>query len=172
MKNGNSIDIKLVKYSTFRGHDGMRGINATIVYKGKQIATVYDDAYGGCFQYTTLGKFDTPERDENSKLFDQLIEEVKSLPPRKTEFGELPEDLDCIVSDLASALDRKKDEKKGVLIKHFGGYNIVGYNVTIPTLLKKYSDGLDCIQQIYNEEIAKGSEILNKDYLKSVGVVL
>jgi hypothetical protein len=34
-----NIDIKLVNYKTFRGHDGMRGINADIVYKGQKIAT-------------------------------------------------------------------------------------------------------------------------------------
>lgn len=155
-------NVGLVNYKTFKGHDGMRGINADIVYNGRKIASVYDDARGGCFEYNILGKFDTKEYAENKVLFAEMQAEHKINPHSG--------DLDCFISDLCSELDRKKDENKGILVKSNYGYEVIGFNVIIPTAIKRYSNALSELQKIYDEKVKANKVVLNKDYLKSQGI--
>jgi len=163
-------NLALKNYKTFKGHDGMRGINADIHYNGKKIATVYDDAMGGEFDYNIIGKYDSNGYAENKKSFNNLLEEIKKLPPISFMGSSLPQDLDMVITDLCSILDQKKDEKKGVLTKCNGGYEIVGFKVSIPTAIKKYGNGLTEIQKVYDKAVEEGKEVLNKEYLKSQGI--
>ena len=158
------MNVKLVNYKTHKGHDGMRGLNAEIVYNGKKIATVHDDAYGGEFEYHAIGS-NSGERIENNKLLNELYELTKGYDGKYSN-------LDSLVCELATELDRKKDEQKGVLVKTNYGYDTQGFNVSIPTLIKKYSDGLEALQGVYDEVKAAGKEILNTAYLEKVGVKL
>lgn len=165
-------NVELKNYKTFKGHDGMRGINADIVYKGRKIASVYDDARGGCFEYNVIGKYDTKEYAENKVLFNELMAEVKQLPKEYHEGlkEHLAPNLDSVISDLCSNLDRKKDENKGILVKSNYGYEVIGFNVIIPTAIKRYSNALSELQKIYDEKVKANKVILNKEYLKSQGI--
>ena len=168
--------LKLINYKTHRGHDGCNGFNADIVYKGVKIAHVYDSAYGGCYEYNALASkgYDDPKYKENRKMLDALMSKAKQLPKVQTEYGELDNDLDLVISELINQLNIKKDEKKGVLVKstRHSGWEIVGFKTSIPTTIKKWSDGLDAIQKIYDEQKKEDAKILNKEYLQTVGVIL
>lgn len=160
--------LQIVNYKPFKGHDSMRGINAEIKYKGKKIASVYDDARGGEWEYNVLG-YGTPKYQENKKLFNQLLEDVSKLPKVKTQDFELDPCLDFLIEDLCNEKDMIKDSKKGLLIKTNWGYDIVKWKVQIPTLIKKYKNGLEVVQKTY-DKYSKTETILNVDYLKSIGI--
>ena len=148
----NECSIKKLKFH--KGHDG-QGFNCDLYYKGKLVSSVYDGAYGGEFEYTT---FDV-------ELMKQLEREYNKIKEKDFYC------IDSIVDKLINAHQLEKDKKKGVVLKRDWGYDIRGYKVSIPTLLKKYKDGLDAVQKIVDEETKKGEEILNKDYLQTIGVV-
>lgn len=172
MKN---FGLTLVNYKEFEGHDGMPGFNADLVYKGKKIAHVYDDAWGGPYQVDVLGVYDSKEREGNKKLLDELLADIDANYVLEEKWDKRPDKhslLEFLIGDLTNELDRKKDEKKGIIVKHGSGYQIYGWNVQIPTLLKKYKNGLDVVQKYYDEIKAKGKEILNTEYLQSIGVKL
>ena len=62
----------------------------------------------------------------------------------------------------------KKDEKKGVMIGKPTSYSIVGFNTSIPTTFQKW-DKIEVrkdYQNIINDALKKGENILNADYLK------
>jgi hypothetical protein len=162
--------LSIVNYKTFAGHDGMRGFNAEIKYKGKKIASVYDDAWGGPYNFTVLG-YGTDKYDKNKELYNQLLEEVKGLDKTIYDGLELDPSLESLIAELCSEKDMLKDTKKGILIKTNFGYNIFKWKVQIPTLIKKYSNGLEIVQAEYDKLKTK-EVILNKEYLASVGVVV
>jgi len=154
--------LKLINYKTHAGHDGCNGFNADLSYKGKKIAHAYDDSWGGGIQYAVF----------EEKLFIELKEEIKKLPKIKTEIGEINTDLDIVIDDLARILDIKKDEKKGILVKHHSGWKIYGWDgLTIPKLISKFPSGLNAIQEYY-DKLKKDEEILNANYLQSIGIKL
>ncbi len=165
-------NLKLINYKSHRGHDGCTAFNADLVYNGKKIAHVYDDAMGGEYQYTTLGKWGSDEYMVNYKTLKGLIGKAKQLPKVKTEYGEINNCIDFIIDDLAKVWEIKKDEKKGVIVKRHSSWQIIGFKTSIPTTIKKWSDGLDAIQKVYDEQKQKGAEILNTEYLQSVGINL
>ena len=162
--------LSIVNYKTFKGHDGMRGINAEIKYKGKKIASVYDDARGAEYQYSVLG-YGTPKYTENKALFNQLLKEVKTLDKVKTLDFELDPCLDFLIDDMCNEKDMAKDAKKGLLIKTNWGYEILQWNVQIPTLIKKYRNGLEVVQKEYDKQKSTKT-ILNTKYLESIGITI
>lgn len=119
------------------------GFNCTLYKDGKKVAHVHDAGWGGSLHYDCMNGWD---------------------------FGTY--DFDQVVYDLVEESRRKKDVKKGIMVKVSCGYQIVHYPYTIPTMIKKYSNGLALIQKAYNEAKDNGEEVLNKDYLQSVGVAL
>lgn len=164
----NLKDLSIVNYKSFKGHDGMRGINAEIKYKGKKIASVYDDARGGEWDYDVLG-YGTPKYDTNKQLFQELLNDVSGLDKVECYGTSLDPSLDYLIEELCNQKDMDKDVKKGILIKANHGYDIVQWKIQLPTLIKKYKNGLSVIQKAYDEH--KDNDIvLNKDYLKSIGV--
>jgi hypothetical protein len=143
MKN---FGLTLINYKEFQGHDGIPGFNADLKYKGKKIAHAYDDAWGGPYRVDVLGDYDSPQRLENKKLLDELLADIEVNYVLEDKWEKRPDKntlLEFLISDLTNELDRKKDEKKGIMVKHGAGYQIYGWNVQIPTLLKKYKRGLE-----------------------------
>ena len=122
--------------------DGV-GFNCTLFQDGKKVAHVHDGGWGAALSYDCMNGWD---------------------------FGDYT--FDEVVYNLINEHRRKKEEKKGILVKRELGYAILEWRVTIPTLLKKYSNALEVIQQEYDKAIQSGEEVLNKDYLQSVGVTL
>ena len=119
------------------------GFNCTLFQDGKKVAYVHDGGRGAALSYDCLNGWDF-----GSHTFDEVV--FKLIDEHR----------------------QKKEAKKGILIKREFGYDILQWGVTIPTLLKKYSNGLEVIQQEYDKVIQSGEEVLNKDYLQSVGVTL
>lgn len=117
------------------------GFNCTLYKDNKKVAYVYDEGRGGSLYYDRLNGWDF-----GSYTFDE------------------------VVYNLIDEHRQKKEEKKGILVKREFGYAILEWRVTIPTLLKKYSNGLAAIQKEYDKAIQKGEEVLNKNYLESIGV--
>ena len=190
MKTAHTIDVKLQSYKSFPGHDGARGISAQIVFMGLLIATAYDDARGGEFEYRAIGDIisdgkggfkNDSKLERNERLLKRLHGECAKLPMITSETVhqggkpfKYPQDLDTVVEDLANALDLKKDEKKGVLVKSAGGWAIQGWKASIPTMIKNWgkADIVKDLQGMYDECIKSGKEVLNTEYLKELGVTV
>lgn len=166
MKQSILNDCKLVNYKSHRGHDGMEGFNATLVYKGVKLLYLHDDAYGGEVE-SRLVEHDS---DKLKALFWELKDRTRQVPKVKSEYGEHPYRLDSLFFDLVTQTQIKKDEKKGVVVKENIGWSVYGFKTSIPNTIKKWEDGLNAIQKVYDEQIAKGAKVLNIEYLKSVGV--
>ena len=173
--------LKVTNYKGHRGHDGMEGFNCILSYKGVKIAHVHDDAYGGEYDYQLFGKIverkngdyiNSETRDRSKKLFNELLQEISKLPKKYDEDldFEFTQTLDGIVDKLCSVERLKKDQAKGVIIKDRSGYSIVGFKTSIPNTIKKWSDGLQAIQNVYDEQVAQGHEVMNKEYLKKTGI--
>lgn len=103
-----ALQLKAVK--TFRGMEG-EGFNATLYIDGIKTAFVIDSAQGGCYDYEIFNK----EKFEEFKKF------VESLPSEtvteiagtklKEPFESKP-DMDSVICDLLSELEREKTKKK------------------------------------------------------------
>jgi len=152
-----NIDLKLVNYKPFAGHDGGMGYNVDLKFNGKKVAHAHDDAWGGGVMYTTIDK----------EGFDSLLLAIKE---KRDEDYSPQVLLEFEICDMLKALDMKKDEKKGILCKHFNGWKIYGWNLSLPKMLERY--GIESIQEYYNELKSEGKEVINGEYLKSIGVNL
>ena len=153
----------LVKSSTYRGHDGDGYLRCDIKYKGKVIAEMHEDAWGGGYQYKEIDK----------KAFKEIEDAFKTFP-KLPQYG-LDDSLDYLVEDLFYKwqLNKmlKKDEKKGVLIGDENGYRIEGYKTTIPKIFENcpnsHSKIKKYLQDIIDKATKKGESILNLEYLKT-----
>ena len=154
----NNISIK--KCQTLRGHDGGGYIQCDVAYKGKVFTEMHEDGWGGGYMYNPTDK----------EVSDLVFNAFKSFP-KEPEYG-LDDSLDFLVEELFRKWQQKKEEKKGVLFKTNRGYDIRGAKETIPTTLKKYAKGLEFYQEICDELKSEGKEILNTEYLKSIGIKL
>ena len=150
------ISIKNCK--TFRGHDGDGYKQCNVMFDGKVFAEMHEDSWGGGYMYN-------PTNDELYKL---VLDTFKKFP-KELEYG-LDDSLDFLIDDLFKQWLLKKDVKKGIVFKTESGWSINGAKETIPTTLKKYSKGLEFYQEKYDELKGAGKEILNTNYLKSIGI--
>ena len=187
------VGITLKNLKTFAGHDAGLGINADICLNGKAFAHAYDDAYGGMMDIDALGSVDkvgdTYEASKELKRNREIIKEVEAAiakyPEHEVVFGGRPhmvkEDLEGLVNALVDEMETqkriKRDQKKGILIKTVMGYRTLAWKAgTIDGMLKKYPGDLnkkkilDMVQKGYDECKAKGDEVLNLEYLKSIGI--
>lgn len=163
-------ELKLQSFKSHRGHDG-DGFNATLIYKGVKIAHVHDDAWGGGYNYTFLER-DDKKRAIQRELFKALTGEIKKLTKeynKELDF-EYSVSLDGLVDALVNQIQLRKDEKKGICVKVQGGWQVIGFKTSIPTTIKNWKDGRSALQKLVFEELKKGSEILNTEYLESVGI--
>jgi hypothetical protein len=119
----------------------------------------------------------------------QMIVDVEAAiakyPEHEVEFGGrsrmVKEDLEGIVNALVDEMETqkqiKREQKKGILVKTAMGYRIIGWKAgTIDGMLKKYLGDLnkkkilDMVQKGYDECKANGDEVINLEYLKSIGI--
>ena len=187
------VGITLKNLKTFAGHDAGLGINADICLNGKAFAHAYDDAYGGMMDIDALGSVDkvgdTYEVSKELKRNREIIKEVEAAiakyPEHEVELGGRPykvkENLEGIVNALVDEMETqkqiKRDQKKGILIKKPNGYGMMSWKAgTIDNMFKKYPGDLnkkkilDMVQKGYDECKANGDEVLNLEYLKSIGI--
>lgn len=173
------IDIKLKSAKSMETSHGV-AFNCIIVYKGKAIAFFEQAGRGGCDDIDILGNGDplfrkNPEYIENERLFNELEEEVKKLPPFESELFEegLPYDVGVLVAEILDERDkekeRKRNEKKGIVLSD----KTIGWGITIATMMKKHSK--KNIIEVLETEIGNLSQkeiedIQNKEYLISIGV--
>jgi len=151
-------NISIKKCKTFRGHDGDGYKQCDVMFDGKVFAEMHEGGWGGGYMYNST----------NKEVFDVVIKAFK-LFPKELEYG-LDDDLDFLIDDLFQQWLLNKDVKKGILIKTGFGWSVRGAKETIPTTLKKFSNGLEFYQKLYDEIKGEGKEILNTEYLKSIGV--
>jgi len=187
------VGITLKNLKTFDGHDGMLGINADICLNGFPFAHAYDDAYGGMMDITALGGMNkvgdsyeaSPLLKRTRQMIVDVADAIAKYPEHEVVFGGRPhkvkEDLEGIVNALVDDMETqkkiKRDQKKGILIKRPDGYGTISWKAgTIDNMFKKYPGELnkkkilDMVQKGYDECKAKGEEVLNLEYLKSVGI--
>jgi hypothetical protein len=187
------VGITLKNLKTFEGHDAGLGINADICLNGFPFAHAYDDAHGGMMDIQPLGGLnkvgDSYEVSPLLKRTRQMIVDVEAAiakyPQHEVEFGGrshmVKEDLEGIVNALVDEMETqkqiKREQKKGILVKTAMGYRTIGWKAgTIDNMFKKYPGDLnkkkilDMVQKAYDECKAKGDEVLNLEYLKSIGI--
>ncbi len=142
-------DIKIVNFKTFKGHD-LDQFDCDIKYKGKHITNVWDDSWGGGFQYTN--------EKELQKLFD--------ITQYENDY------LDCFVEDLINMHLERKEDKKGIIINPTKkGYEILKYKYPLEKCIKLWGEKMvGHIQKDVDKILNEGSTIRNVSYLKSLGV--
>ena len=171
------IEVKSVKFH--RGHDGMDGLNCKLHVDGKFVAHVHDDAYGGDYhydQFLKMGSDGTPtwsRLNMHKFLLDAKEEyDLTYTIAHGNESWDSTHNWDTLVSEKVDEYRMLKNANKGVMIKQSNGYTIVGFKYTIPNCIKRW--GKDAIvkelQGIYDKKVSEGNEILNADYLESIGV--
>ena len=160
---------KAKKFKTFRGHDGPdSSLEFDLYFDGNFITNVYDDSWGGGFQYSNFNELkslvELIEKDtlKHDNLSADEIELAKTLD---VVFG-----IDSLMDDVINEVRREKDQKKGILVESPGGYKIIQYSHTLPTMFKKYKNMGDVIQKEYDKLIKKDSVVINKDYLETLGI--
>ena len=170
--------VKGVKFH--EGHDGY-GLNCKVMIDGKVIAHAHDDANGGEVEvrpekYTEANR--DALRELEGKIYDRKT--FKHLYEYEDDFMGEPKMyaicLETLVNEAVEIFEEEKFEKgktmfkKGILLED-GSYLSWG-KVSIPTLFKKYPQQkiMDTLQKAYDGEVAKGSVVVNKPYLESVGV--
>jgi len=177
VKNLN-LDVKNIKY--FAGHDGMQGINADVYHNGKKFAHGYDDARGG-------GMDVRPSDYENNTVatFKDIEDKLRALPKyihvhTQSRNGKMiggkpfeyesQVDLASIIDAVADQKEEEKNAKKGIMYVTDEGEVYTHWNMSLPSLLKKYpKTALKTIQKRYDELSAK-YPITNKEYLSKIGV--
>jgi len=93
------IEIRNVKYAKFMSEE-TECFEATVLIDGKVEGKVSNEGHGGCNFYHphTLG--------------DKLNEYAKTLPPCKSQYGDLEMDADLLIGDLFEKWSLEKDLKK------------------------------------------------------------
>lgn len=177
------LGITLKKIGTFKGHEGMLGINADICLGGKAFAHAYDDARGGEMDIDALCDHKKPETIKaNRKIIQDIEDKLKTFPEYKVSLGDshfmtrdsLADIVNALVDEHTEKQLLKKDENKGLVFKSEGGMSLVTWPLgTIPKMIEKYGAAQvveKLLQPTYDEYKAKGKTILNLEYLKKVGV--
>ena len=142
-------DIKVVNFKTFKGHDCDQ-FSCDIKYKGVKLTNVWDDSWGGGFQYT------------NQKAIKELFEQTQY------ENGS----IDCFVEDLINMHLKRKEDKKGIIINDTNeGFELLKYKYPLEKCIKLWGQKMvDQIQKDVDKILKEGSKIRNVSYLKTLGV--
>lgn len=175
------VGITLKNLKTFDGHDGALGINADICLNGKAFAHAYDDAYGGMMDIKPIYSEDKFLFQRNRELISEIEDLISKYPEHEIEMGgrkySVKEDLEGLVNALVDEAENqkfiKKNEKKGILVKKKNSTSVISFKAgSIASLLKKHGQQAVAmmIQGHVDKLIKDGEEILNIDYLKSIGV--
>ena len=180
LKNAEALGITLKNIKTFEGHDTMMGFNADVYVNGKKLFHAFDSAHGGCFEFTPADS--KTKYNEVWKIIEGLEAKLKETPKYEVKWSKdktsmMRDNLECVIGALVSEYlfqkDVKRDQKKGILLEVNNGYSIIKYKAgTIANMLKKYGEAqvIPIVQKTYDKEVSKGENILNVDYLKSIGI--
>ena len=178
------VGITLKNLKTFDGHDGGLGINADICLNGVPFAHAYDDAHGGMMDIKPIYSTVDGVYQRNREIIGEVEQAIAKYPEHEVELGGgkknmMKEDLEGLVNALVYEVETqkqiKKNEKKGILLKTPSGYSIVKFKAgSISDLLKKYEQKAVAmmLQGHVTKLIKDGEEIINSEYLKSLGVKL
>jgi len=176
------VGITLKNIKTFDGHDGALGINADICLNGKAFAHAYDDAHGGMMDINPISSEDNFLFQRNRSVISGVEYLISKYPEHEVEMGggrkySVKEDLEGIVNALVDDAETqkfiKKNEKKGILIKKNISISTISLTAgSIASLLKKHEQQAVALmlQGHVDKLIKDGEEILNVNYLKSIGV--
>jgi hypothetical protein len=185
--------ITVKKVSTFQGHDGI-GVNADVYIDGIYVGHFYDDAHGGGPEFTRAIYMDDKAKDNlvKSLLFD-LDAYAKSLPSKDLNadksMGQEPmmiqQDDISLMDDIINAELGKKEKAKfarqfekhsltGILYGTADHYGRVVFKTPLAQLVQNPSGkaALQTRVNITKLELKKGETILNKEYLKSLGITI
>jgi len=150
---------KVTNYKEMKGHDGCPSFNFDLKFDGVKICNVFDDSYGGELR---IHNYKGQSIEDIYKSIDE-----KSLWDEKHQWTTC---LDLLLHQVREQHIFQKEDKKGVLIgDSYHNYSIIAYKGTIENFIKKYEIGKRLYQDIIDEQIKKGENILNKDYLLSLG---
>jgi hypothetical protein len=184
LQHAKSLNLSVKNVKTFKGHDGMLGVNADVYINAKKFAHFYDDAYGGEPRLDWLGNNDI-QRQANRNTLRDLEEQAKNLPKVLYNLKGVDEPfentfwLHTLVDTLINAeLERKelaKLAKKGIVYvdpKDDETYTW-GWNYPIPKLFKMYpTKALPSVQKRYDQLVKEGCIVKNTELLAEYGVKL
>jgi len=176
------IDVSFVNLKTLEGREGLI-VKCDIKYKGKKIATYFDDGNGGEPRVDAIGGINKDENGEyqisqqlskNREALQQLQAEFKTLPKVKFEGygGELDDCLDFAVDEFITQSETLKVAKKGLLLTKEGKDFLTKWKGTTPSaLVKKHGEkGIAAIEKAIQESQKDGFEVQMQDYYISLGV--
>ena len=175
-----NLSVKNVK--TFRGHDGMTGVNADIYKNNKKFAHFYDDARGGEPEVHWVGKNDI-EYQANRTILRDLEDKFKKIPQVKFRFNDSDAVYDntfyfdhvvnALINHTLEQKELAKQAKKGVVFvdpKDDETYTW-GWSYDIPKLFKVYpTKALTTVQNRVDILKADGCIIKNTELLSQYGV--
>jgi hypothetical protein len=173
-----NIDVKNIKF--FSGHDGMQGINADLYVKGKKFASGYDDARGGGmdvrpsdYEIPTIATF--KDIEDKLRALPKYIHvhtedrNGKKIGGKPFEY-ESQVDLASIVDAISQQKEELKEDKKGIRYTMKDGDYVAHWNMSLPSMIKKYpKTAIPTIQKRY-DELSSQYPIKNKEYLSTIGV--
>ena len=171
------VGITLKKVRTF---DGRRGtaIEADVYLNGKLIAHASDEGIGGCMHIeAAFKKNDFDEMRANRKLIQEVEDKLAKYPEYTIEHvghsyktkDRLDTIIDYLIDEESAKKAMKREEKKGIVLDG----SIIHWNSgTLPNMIKKFGKErtVAVVQKKYDELKAKKEKVLNKEYLKSLGV--
>jgi len=162
--------VTLKKLKFHKGHDG-DGFNADLYIRGKRVATVYDGAYGGGFEYHICRDKDG-DFERNKVLFQELKDHIKTLPNIKSAFFDdgLEMDMDLFIDELIQDIEKEKNKKKldklmvnsicyGV--PNSGSYRYMTFKLPLSEIKLKYSGTLKARVLEIQSKLKKGEVIFN-----------
>ena len=157
---------KVTNYKEMKGHDGCPSFNFDLKFDGVKICNVFDDSYGGELR---IHNYKGQSIEDIYKSIDEKSLNDDRLLSPKLKYG-WKISLDLLLHQVREQYIFQKEDKKGILVGDSYHYcSIIGYKGTIENFIKKYKDGKKLYQDIIDEQIKKGKNILNKTYLKNLG---
>ena len=175
------VGITLKNVRTFDHRRG-QSLECDVYLNGKLLAHASDEGNGGCMHIeATFKKDDFDEMRANREIIQEVETAIDKYPEFEMEYygntSMMKNDLELIINALADDEVTKKEfnrnKKKGILF----GDSIVKFKAgSIPKMIKTFGeDTALSLIQIECDKITKADkniEILNKEYLESLGVKL
>lgn len=167
----NNITLKKIKF--FTGHDQMTGLSCDLYIDGKKAAYCYDDARGGEMEID-------PYINAYRQILIDLEEKLKVLPEYKYPNGNfmvkhsIENLINAIATDFEIKKEFNKDAKKGIMYLDPEGKEWLykwSKNLVMYIAMRK-DIAIKNIKDVVTELEKKGNVILNKDYLKKLGIDL
>jgi len=171
LANERKLSLKKIKF--FRGHDGMTGLSCDLYVDGKKVAYCFDDARGGEMEIT-------PYTAAHRFVINSLEDDLHKLPAYQCEdFNfEMNHDLESLVNALAQKYEEdkefEKNSRKGILYKDANDSTwVFGWKYNLPMYIAMYKEkAIQNIKDACSRLEGEGNVILNKDYIKTLGIEL